>query len=313
MTRHVKRSRRWSKREIAATPSEFRSSLSTASKDSTRLAKHAGKRLAHQLAGTKLPWHQWRVKDLHPIQIEQWRRRFGVPKNRTNVMLMVAWSELRKFHMRHSLFVPKKQSDEPRIHKSAAWRKAEKKRNRRRASIFTCVHDKPYYRVCVACKRNKNEARARLELILQKHLFPDLLRWLNTKPLNAEFWIKLRRKLGLVQKSRAYQPARVSFRRFMRRRRRSLDRMLEKPMLTQSGTGKTLVAGSGVPNIAFNIPPLPQRLVEHEVAYSQTLCVAMKTPTHTIEQRRAVRCNRPVSRGVFCDGCLPKPEREGAR
>jgi hypothetical protein len=293
MTRHVKRTRRWSKNEIAASPSEFRRSLSTTSQDSTRLAKHAGKRLAHQLEGSRLPWHQWRIKDLHPLQIEQWRRRFGVPKNRANVMLMVAWSELRKFHMRHSLFVPKRKSEEPRISRKAAWRKAEKKKGKpRRESLVTCIHDVPYYRVCAQCKRNKLEARAKLERMISQYLSPKdakkFGRLLATGQINADFWITLRRKFGIVVKQKAYQPATVTYRRFMRQRQRELQR---EPVL------------SAKPIAAM---PLPQRLVAHEMAYAPTLCVAIKTFSHTIEQRTNFRCNRPVSRGVFCDECSPK-------
>lgn len=92
MIRRLQRAEQWSFEQIDASPSQFRKTLPPSAEmtDVIKLACFAGKRMAEHLAkGGNI------VKHLDTEQIDQWRRKYGVPRNRTNVMLMVAWSTLR--------------------------------------------------------------------------------------------------------------------------------------------------------------------------------------------------------------------------
>lgn len=99
MIRRLQRAEDWSFEQIDATPAQFRKTLAPAAELSevVKLAVHAGTKMAEQMAKISN-----RVSNLDRDQIEEWRRKYGVPKNRTNVMLMVAWSLLR--HPKRNLF-----------------------------------------------------------------------------------------------------------------------------------------------------------------------------------------------------------------
>lgn len=103
------RSEPWTREQIDATPAQFRKTLTGVElDDAIGLAKYAGRKMAEHMAKAKRPYRLWRVKDLDPAQVEHWRARFCVPKNRTSVMLAVAWSTLRRYHLRHSI-MPKRE------------------------------------------------------------------------------------------------------------------------------------------------------------------------------------------------------------
>jgi hypothetical protein len=81
---------RWTWEEQDATPAQFRKLIHESDlDDSVKLAVHAGKKMAKLLAHAGNS-----VRNLDASQIEDWRRRFGVQRNRVNVMLMVAWNLL---------------------------------------------------------------------------------------------------------------------------------------------------------------------------------------------------------------------------
>ena len=110
MIRRLQRTKHWTPAMIEASPTEFRRLFPTTLKAVTRLATYAGKRLAERLAqaGTTvktfhedIPVAQTIARELGLSgsngrkEVERWRAAYGVPKNRTNMMLMVAWSTLR--------------------------------------------------------------------------------------------------------------------------------------------------------------------------------------------------------------------------
>ena len=80
----------WTWEEQDATVAQFRKLIHESTlDDSIRLAQHAGRQMAKCLARVSNT-----VRNLSFGQIEEWRRRYGVPKNRVSVMLCVAWSSL---------------------------------------------------------------------------------------------------------------------------------------------------------------------------------------------------------------------------
>jgi hypothetical protein len=96
MIHRLQRATDWTWEQIDASPAQFRKLIPPANEMDKviKLAVHAGKRMGEQLAKAANV-----VKELDRSQVEEWRRRFGVPKNRVNVMLMMAWSTL-KYHRR---------------------------------------------------------------------------------------------------------------------------------------------------------------------------------------------------------------------
>ncbi len=92
MIRHLQRIEDWTWEQIDASPSQFRLTLPPRAEmdDVIKLAVFAGKKMAAQLAKGGN-----RVSNLSREQIEEWRAKYAIPKNRVNVMLAIAWSTLR--------------------------------------------------------------------------------------------------------------------------------------------------------------------------------------------------------------------------
>jgi hypothetical protein len=105
---------RWSAAKQNATPAQFRRMLTGTAKQSVELAIRAGRLMAAHLL--KANNHRdariyWSVRNLSREQIEQFRKAHGVPRNRVNVMLAVAWSAVE--HPRPKMIREKKVSPEP--------------------------------------------------------------------------------------------------------------------------------------------------------------------------------------------------------
>jgi hypothetical protein len=292
----LRRANRWNREKINATPAQFRRMMPSQMDDGIRLAKFAGKRMAQHMAKSNPDSsRQWLVKDLHPLMVEIWRRKYGVPKNRRAVMLAVAWARLQKWNRRHSIYKPKPKSEPRRV-----WRKAskgERTRKPRAASPYTCMHGKLYYRACPQCKRDKAEAHGQLERLLAKHSKP-LLRRLQHGTVNRRFWILVRRALGIKARPTFFARPAVpvpqgsrTYRNYMRRRRKAV-------------VASFLKRNRRAPLVCAVPQPTAKRLVSEKVANSPVLCIDMDSLFHA-------RCNRPVSRtaGVFCDVCQPRKER----
>ena len=93
---HQLRPSNWTFEQTDATPARFRKLLPRRV-DAANLAVKAGIHMAAHLREASIKTERpWSVRDLSSDQIEFWRRRYGIPANRKNVMLCVARSSVQK-------------------------------------------------------------------------------------------------------------------------------------------------------------------------------------------------------------------------
>lgn len=86
----------WTWEQQDATVAQFRKTLPPTNQmdDVIKLAMHAGKKMAECIRHS--PY--FCVRNLSAEQVEEWRRKYGVAKNRVNIMLCIAWNTLHYPH-----------------------------------------------------------------------------------------------------------------------------------------------------------------------------------------------------------------------